>query len=206
MRQSAKRFLDASFALMLLLITSPVMLVVATGTVLLSDSGGVIYRATRVGRNGIPFTMYKFRTMRLAEPGASITVSGDHRITRWGAWLRRWKLDELPQLFNVLRGDMSIVGPRPEDPKYVELYSADQRRVLSMRPGMTGPASLAFRHEELILATAANAEEVYVTKIMPTKLAMDLAYVDNQRFSADLRILINTVAALFRRHPDGGCS
>jgi lipopolysaccharide/colanic/teichoic acid biosynthesis glycosyltransferase len=160
----------------------------------LDSDGPILYRATRSGRGGQTFTMYKFRTMRVTSERrrARITQHGDDRITRVGRLLRGARLDELPQLWNVLVGDMSLVGPRPEDPHYVELYDARQRRVLAARPGVTSLAALRFRDEQRLLV-GADWERTYVEQVMPAKLEIDLAYVERGSLSADLRILAATV-------------
>jgi lipopolysaccharide/colanic/teichoic acid biosynthesis glycosyltransferase len=139
-----------------------------------------------------------------AKSGPGITANGDHRITHAGSILRRTKLDEMPQLWNVLKGDMSLVGPRPEDPRYVRSYTAEQRRVLTVRPGISSPASIQFRHEEEILAGAANLEETYVNQVMPEKIRIDLDYIDHQSFFKDLTICFKTALAVMRYQPVGG--
>jgi lipopolysaccharide/colanic/teichoic acid biosynthesis glycosyltransferase len=166
----------------------------------LSSPGPAIYGGTRVGRNKKEFRIYKLRTMRQGadKMGPAITAGDDPRITPTGRVLRRLKLDELPQLLNVLRGDMSLVGPRPEAPKYVAHYTPDQLRLLSVRPGITGPAALAYINEEEILR-GGDAESAYLSRVMPMKLAIDLRYVDTATFAGDLRILAQTFLALFRR-------
>ena len=164
------------------------------------SDGPVLYRATRTGRGGRPFTMYKLRTMRVRQDGerARITHHGDDRITRVGRVLRRTRLDELPQLWNVIVGDMSLVGPRPEDPHYVELYSARQRRVLAARPGITSLASLRYRDEQALLV-GPGWERTYVESVMPAKLEIDLAYVERWSLGLDLRILAATALLLLGR-------
>jgi lipopolysaccharide/colanic/teichoic acid biosynthesis glycosyltransferase len=173
---------------------------VIAAAIRLDSPGPVVYRATRSGRHGRPFTMYKFRTMRVRAPGdhgTKITTSADSRITRVGRALRPARLDELPQLWNVLTGEMSLVGPRPEDPQYVELYSDDDRAVLSVRPGITSLAALLYRDEERLLV-GEGWERVYVEQVMPAKLAIDRAYVERQSFWLDLKILIATALAPLR--------
>ena len=166
----------------------------------LDSAGPTFYRATRAGRGGRPFTMYKLRTMYVREAGERdrITRHGDDRITRVGRLLRHARLDELPQLWNVLVGDMSLVGPRPEDPHYVELYSTRQRRVLAVRPGITGLASLRFRDEQHLLV-GPGWERVYVERVMPAKLEIDLAYVERRSLGLDLRIIFATLLLLVGR-------
>jgi lipopolysaccharide/colanic/teichoic acid biosynthesis glycosyltransferase len=176
-----------------LLVLGPLLLAIAVA-VKLSSPGPVIYRADRVGQYGRRFTLLKFRTMRrdADRSGPGITVASDARITRVGSFLREHKLDELPQLINVLRGDMSLVGPRPEDPRYVALYSDAQMAVLSVRPGITSPASLAYFDESSLL-TGADWEQTYVERIMPAKLNIELEYLKTRSLFADVRIILRTV-------------
>lgn len=194
----AKRLLDITVAALMLLLSAPLLVVVALA-VKLTSRGAVLHRACRVGRNGIPFQLLKFRSMRpdAASAGPGITRMGDDRITALGALLRRSKLDELPQLINVLRGEMSLVGPRPEDPRYVDLYSSEQRRVLAVRPGLTSAASILFRNEEQQLA-GDDWEKRYIEVIMPKKLAIDLESLERPSLLEDLRILGRTMIAVFR--------
>lgn len=193
-----KRLFDIAAAGLGLLLLWPVLLAAAVW-VKLDSPGPVLFRQTRVGRFGVPFTIHKFRTMRVA-PGAAITVGADPRITRAGHRLRRTKLDELPQLWDVLRGAMSLVGPRPELPKYVELYPADLReRVLSVRPGITDPASLAFSHEAELLAAAADPEREYREVILPAKLRLSADYAARASLATDLRLIVATLARVFER-------
>lgn len=193
-----KRLFDICVSSLLLALSSPLFAAIALG-IKLDSRGPVLYRATRVGRGGRTFTMYKFRTMRQDGSGAAITAYGDPRITRVGRWLRSSKVDELPQLINVARGDMSLVGPRPEDPRYVKLYDDSQRAVLDVRPGMTGPTVSGFRHEEHILAASADPEQTYIEEVMPAKLEIDVAYVRDHSFRGDLRILVGTAKAIVQR-------
>jgi lipopolysaccharide/colanic/teichoic acid biosynthesis glycosyltransferase len=194
----AKRLFDLIASAAGLLLLSPLLLLIAAA-IRLESPGPALHRAVRVGRGGREFTLYKFRTMALnaAQTGPGITVSGDPRVTRVGRFLRRWKLDELPQLLNVLRGEMSIVGPRPEDPRYVALYTPEQREVLAVRPGITSPASVRFRNEEALLS-GKDWERRYIEEIMPAKLALDLEYVRQASLRRDLAVLWETLAALLR--------
>jgi lipopolysaccharide/colanic/teichoic acid biosynthesis glycosyltransferase len=180
----------------------PLLLAIAVA-VKSRDGGPVFYRARRVGKNGRPFYLYKFRTMVVGADrlGPGITADGDGRITRLGRFLRCTKLDELPQLINVLKGDMSLVGPRPEDPRYVARYTAEQRRVLNVRPGITSPASLHYRHEEALLP-GDNWETVYLQQVMPHKLAIELDYLQRRTLRHDLGLILQTVWAVFKW--DGG--
>jgi FlaA1/EpsC-like NDP-sugar epimerase/lipopolysaccharide/colanic/teichoic acid biosynthesis glycosyltransferase len=192
-----KRTFDITMAALGLVLLSPVILVVAFA-VKRGDGGPVFYRALRVGRGGRPFILYKFRTMRVGadREGPGITAIGDSRITPIGSVLRGTKLDELPQLINVLRGEMSLVGPRPEDPRYVALYSTAQRRVLDERPGMTSAASLGYHREQHILA-GPLWEEAYVQEVMPAKLAIDLQYLARRTIWSDIGLIVRTIAAMF---------
>jgi lipopolysaccharide/colanic/teichoic acid biosynthesis glycosyltransferase len=180
-----------------LLVLSPLLLMLWLA-VRAQDGGCALHRATRVGRHGREFQLLKFRTMVVGAEriGAAVTGARDPRVTPLGRALRRWKLDELPQLWNVLRGEMSLVGPRPEAPRYVARYSIAQRAVLSVRPGITGPATLAYRHEERLLA-GDDPERQYVDRIMPAKLAIDLEYLPTRSCWADLRILLRTAGSVF---------
>ncbi|MBK9576267.1 MAG: sugar transferase [Fibrobacteres bacterium] len=165
----------------------------------LDSKGPVFFRQVRVGRGGEVFRIFKFRTMVVdaERKGMQITVGNrDPRITRSGYHLRRLKLDELPQLLNVFCGDMSFVGPRPEVPRYVELYSQRQREVLSVRPGITDPASLAYRNENDLLAQAPDPERAYIEEIMPKKLEMNLEYLKNATFASDLLLIWRTVSKI----------
>lgn len=163
--------------------------------------GPVFFRQTRVGREGRPFRIYKFRTMvtDAEKLGRAVTVAGDPRITRSGRWLRRSKLDELPQLLNVLLGDMSLVGPRPEVPRYVALYDLKHRRVLSVRPGITDWASIKYRNENELLAAASDPERVYIERILPDKLRINLEYIDRRSFGTDLEIIWKTGLRILER-------
>ena len=193
-----KRGFDVSASLLGLVILSP-LLALVTILVKRSSPGPIIHRARRVGLHGRFFTLYKFRSMvvNADRAGAGITARDDARITPLGRVLRNTKLDELPQLINVLKGDMSLVGPRPEDPRYVALYTTDQRRVLSVRPGLTSWASINYRHEEQLLS-ADRADDIYRTQVMPQKLALDLAYLDRQSLRLDLAILFQTLRAVLK--------
>jgi lipopolysaccharide/colanic/teichoic acid biosynthesis glycosyltransferase len=194
-----KRGFDALAAGSALLVLSPLLVLVAAG-IFCGMGRPVLYVQERVGRSGRPFRLLKFRTMRPDDGrGPRVTASGDPRITPLGRVLRRSKLDELPQLLNVVRGEMSIVGPRPELSRYVEGYDASQRRVLRARPGLTDPASIAFRDEEGRLAAVepARREAVYVAEIVPEKLRLNLAYLERASFWSDLAVIASTVRALF---------
>ncbi len=193
------RFIDILGSALGLILLSPLLVLIAI-LVRLSSPGPVFHRAVRVGKGGAPFRLYKFRTMVVgaAQAGPGVTVGGDPRITPLGRLLRRYKLDELPQLINVLKGEMSLVGPRPEDPRYVAHYNAAQRRVLRVPPGITSAASLRYRHEESILAAAADWESAYINQILPEKLAIDLAYLQTRTLFTDLTLILQTLLAVFK--------
>ncbi len=193
-----KRTFDIAFALMALVLLAPVLLLLALA-VALTSPGGAFFRQVRVGRGGRTFHVLKFRSMRPgSEARGQLTVGGrDPRITPVGRLLRKTKLDELPQLWNVLVGDMSVVGPRPEVPRYVELYTPEQRAVLSVRPGITGMASLDYIDENELLARSADPEHAYIHEVMPAKLALDLRYVREHDLWLDLRIIAVTVRRIF---------
>lgn len=193
----AKRTFDILFAACLLLLLFPVLLCFAL-LVALTSTGGAFFRQERVGKDGRPFRLLKFRTMRPgSEAGGQLTIGGrDPRITGVGRWLRKTKMDELPQLWNVLVGDMSLVGPRPEVPKYVALYAPAQRAVLSVRPGITGLASIRYIDENELLARSTDPERAYIEEVMPAKLALELQYVREHNMWQDLRILRDTVGKL----------
>lgn len=193
-----KRAFDVLFAGVLLVLLSPLLLLFAAW-VAITSPGGAFFRQIRVGRHGRPFQLLKFRSMRPgSEAQGQLTIGGrDPRITPVGLWLRKTKLDELPQVWNVLKGDMSVVGPRPEVPKYVALYTPEQRQVLEVRPGITGMASIHYIDENEMLARASDPEQAYITEVMPAKLAKDLEYVRKQSLMLDLRIILATVAKVF---------
>jgi len=193
-----KRLFDLAFSTFFLFTLFPLFLFIAI-LIKLDSPGPVFYRAVRVGKDGEPFRLYKFRSMAAdaASKGPGITHQGDPRVTRVGNWLRRFKLDELPQLINVCKGEMSLVGPRPEDPRYVALYTPEQRAVLTVAPGVTSAASLRFRHEEQLL-TGANWEDTYLQVVLPEKLKIDLDYIQRRTFATDLLIIWQTFLVLFR--------
>jgi lipopolysaccharide/colanic/teichoic acid biosynthesis glycosyltransferase len=193
-----KRIFDVIGAMVALVIASPILLLCALA-VLLESRGPVFFRQWRVGKNGKPFQVFKLRTMihGADKRGPKITASGDTRITRVGRVLRKTKIDELPQLFNVLRNEMSLVGPRPEVPEYTVKYSLVERKVLDVQPGITGPASLAHINEEQLLAGRTDKEHFYVNTIMRHKLEIDLGYCRNVSFFEDLKNILLTVGALF---------
>ena len=193
-----RRALDVTASGLGLALLSPLFALL--GLVIKLDSpGAVFFRGERVGKDGAHFHVYKFRTMvaNAAQKGPGITSAGDSRVTRVGCFLRRTKLDELPQLINVLKGDMSLVGPRPEDPRYVVGYTPEQRQVLRVRPGITSPASVRFRHEEELLQ-GEDWERTYREEVLPVKLQIELDYLEHRSVWRDLGIIVQTFLALAR--------
>ena len=197
---TAKRVLDLVLVVPGILLLSPLLLLLAVW-VRVDSPGPVLFRQERVGLMGRPFMILKFRTMVVdaESQGPQITVGSDHRITRSGRILRKYKLDELPQLFNVLKGEMSLVGPRPEVPRYVALYPEPARRtVLSVPPGITDPASIRFMDESVLLARASDPELYYVDKILPEKIAAYEHYVANRSLIKDLSVIWHTLMNIVR--------
>lgn len=193
----AKRILDLVLSSGGIVLGWPLLGLVALA-ILAEDGCPIVFRQVRVGRKGRLFKILKFRTMtvRAEEEGRLVTVGADSRITRIGAWLRKFKLDELPQLFNVLSGDMSFVGPRPEVPKYVARYDERQRQVLEMRPGITDVASIEFRNESEYLARFQDPEDAYIREVMPRKIEMNLEYASKATPLSDLGVILWTLAKL----------
>lgn len=181
----------SAIALALLVLLAPVMLLLAL-LVRLSSPGPVFFLQERVGRGGRPFRIYKLRTMRVNTSGPQVTGGGDARITPLGAWLRHWKLDELPQLLNVVRGEMALVGPRPEVPRYVAHYTPEQQQTLMVPPGITGLSQLRYRNEEELLRNAADPEALYLEELMPAKLAIDLEYLRQRSAWTDFCLILRT--------------
>ena len=188
-----KRACDVAASAAGLIVLSPLMLAVAAAMKLV-DPGPVLFSQTRAGLASKPFKIFKFRTMRAGGGGPQITCGDDARVTPLGRLLRRTKIDELPQLFNVLRGDMSVVGPRPEVPKYVELFKSDYAVILSVKPGITDYAAIKYRDEEAVLRAYRDPEVGYVTKVLPDKIALYRRYIENVGFATDMKIILATVA------------
>lgn len=195
-----KRAFDIVAAAGALIVLWPLFVLVAV-LIKLDSRGPVFFRQLRIGRHYRPFAIYKFRTMRVAStPSRAITPAGDRRVTRVGAVLRAAKIDELPQLFNILRGDMSVVGPRPEVLEYVTMFHGEYGAVLSVRPGLTDLASIKYRDEAALLAAAVNPEVEYVTTILPDKIALGREYVRRASFWFDVQLIARTINQLFPRH------
>lgn len=195
----AKRAMDIVLSACALAVLWPLLLLIALA-IWIDDPGPVFYRQVRVGRNGKTFRIFKFRSMVMDadKKGLAITVGRDSRITRVGTVLRKTKLDELAQLLNVLFGQMSFVGPRPEVPKYVELYTPYQRQVLLVRPGITDYASIAYRNENDLLAGAPNPETMYIEQIMPDKIELNMKYLREISPLADIRLILKTIVAVIK--------
>jgi lipopolysaccharide/colanic/teichoic acid biosynthesis glycosyltransferase len=199
MQHGIPRTLEAAAAALALVALSPLLALLALA-VAASSRGPVLFRQQRVGRGGRPFTMLKFRTMRVGGGGAQVTAAGDGRVTAVGRWLRRLKLDELPELVNVVRGELALVGPRPEVPRYVEAEDSRWRRVLEERPGITHPVTLRLADEEgLIAAAGGDPERFYVEELLPWKLAGYLEYAAARSWRSDLAVLAATAGALVGR-------
>jgi lipopolysaccharide/colanic/teichoic acid biosynthesis glycosyltransferase len=182
---------DRLLSALALCLLSPLLAVIALAV--FSGSGWpVFFKQERVGRWGSSFELLKFRTMRTGKGGPSITARGDVRVTAVGRFLRKFKLDELPQLWNVVRGEMSLVGPRPEVPQFVDMNNPVWRAVLQVRPGITDPASIAFRNEEELLAKAADPISFYEKRVLPAKLALNLEYLDRKCFLLDMKVILQT--------------
>ncbi len=195
-----RELFDRTVALAALLVLAPVLLLVAA-SVRLTSPGPVIFRQVRIGRGGRPFEIYKFRTMyhRVLDTGsAQVSPTGDPRVTPVGRVLRAWYVDELPQLVNVLKGDMGLVGPRPETPEFVALYTSDERRVLSVKPGLAGPSTLGFMDEAERLADGEDALELYRTELVHERVRLDLGYLDRRSLPNDLWLLVRQVVAIAR--------
>ena len=188
-----KRLFDIVASSLGLIVLSPLFVVLAVW-IKADSEGPIFYRQTRVGRNNKNFRLFKFRSMRPGSDRAGlITVGGrDPRVTRSGYYIRKYKLDEFPQLINVLKGDMSLVGPRPEVRKYVDMYTAEQKRVLSVRPGITSLASIRYRNENDILAASEDPDRTYIEQVMPDKLAIDLEYVEHAGLLTDIKLIFTT--------------
>ena len=194
-----KRICDFIISSILLLVLSPIFIVIAL-LVKTDSKGPVIYSQLRVGRNWKVFTLYKFRTMKndSQSNGLRITVLNDSRITPIGRILRKYKLDEMPQLFNIFKGDMSVVGPRPESKKYVELYKEDYSEILQIQPGLTDYALIEFRNEEEILAGYEDAEQAYINLILPEKISLYKKYINEMSFVTDVKIVLKTFLRVIR--------
>jgi len=193
-----KRLFDIFSSGLVLLIFSPVFIIVGIAIVL-DSKGGIFYMQERIGKNRKPFRLFKFRTMRPNQDGMKITIGHrDPRVTNVGYYLRRFKVDEFPQLINILKGEMSVVGPRPEVEKYVDRYTEEQLKVLSVKPGLTDYASLEYVHESELLAQSSDPEHTYIHEVMPHKLSLNLRYIEDQSLATDLKIIFRTIAKILK--------
>lgn len=194
-----KRIFDFTVSLIGIVIISPILLVISI-LIKLDSKGPILFKQIRVGKNGKPFKIFKFRTMVVdaEKKGMQITVGSDSRITKSGLVLRKTKLDELPQLFNVLTGEMSFVGPRPEVPRYVEMYDENQKSILKVRPGITDLASIKYRNENDLLAKSLDPEATYINEIMPKKIELNIEYLKNMSVLYDLKLIIRTVLVVIK--------
>lgn len=192
-----KRLFDIVCSFAGLLLLSPFFIIISI-LIVVDSRGGVFYRQVRVGKNNIDFKLFKFRTMASgADKKGLLTVGGrDSRITKIGYYLRKYKLDELPQLLNVFIGDMSLVGPRPEVRKYVDMYNAEQKKVLDVKPGITDYASIEYSNENELLSKSGDPEKTYIEEVMPAKLLLNKKYIDEKGLLTDIRIIFRTIAKI----------
>ena len=195
-----KRIFDIIFSLFGIIISLPFIIVISI-LIKIEDRGVIFYRGVRIGRFGKPFRMFKFRTMAINadQIGGPSTADDDPRITKVGRFLRKYKLDEIPQLINILKGEMSIVGPRPEVPFYVDMFTEEEKKILTVKPGITDWASLWDSDEGSILAGSKDPEKDYMEKVRPQKLRLQLGYVKNHSFLTDLEIILKTIYKLIKR-------
>jgi lipopolysaccharide/colanic/teichoic acid biosynthesis glycosyltransferase len=193
-----KRIFDVIFSLTLLLILSPILLLISL-MIILDSKGEIFFTQKRVGKNNHEFSIFKFRTMKSGSDKKGFLTVGtkDERITRTGYILRKYKLDELPQLLNVFIGNMSIVGPRPEVRMYVDMYNSEQLHVLDVKPGITDFASIQYANENELLAQSATPEDTYISTVMPEKLRLNLKYISEQSFITDMKIIFKTISKVF---------
>ena len=195
-----KRLFDIIVSLIVLSVGLPFGILIAL-VIVIDSKGKIFYKQTRVGCNNVDFQLYKFRTMYSeSDRGSLITIgANDTRITKPGLFLRKYKIDEFPQFINILKGEMSVVGPRPEVRKYVDLYTPEQMKVLSVRPGLTDYASIRYVNENALLATSNDPEQTYIHEIMPDKLALNLKYIEDQSLWVDFKIILQTFTAIIHR-------
>jgi lipopolysaccharide/colanic/teichoic acid biosynthesis glycosyltransferase len=198
----SRQLVDSCLSAIALVALSPLLIVIA-GSIFCETGLPILFAQPRVGRKGRLFRLLKFRTMLHETKGAALTVSGDRRVTRVGRFLREFKLDEIPQLWNVVHAEMALVGPRPEIPEFVDLNEPTWRSVLRVRPGITDPASIAYRQEEKLLAKASDPIRYYQEILLPAKLAMNLAYLQERSFWLDLKVIMRTFRCVV--YPDKGC-
>lgn len=193
-----KRIFDIISSLIVIILFSWLFIIISIW-ILIDSRGGIFYKQIRVGKNGKEFNLLKFRSMRTgADKSGQLTIGNDSRVTTVGRFIRKFKIDEFPQLINILKGEMSVVGPRPEVPKYVAMYSAEQKKVLSVLPGLTDYASLEYLDEQKVLGASSDPEKTYVEEVMPKKLGLNLKYILERRFSLDIMLIFKTIYGVFR--------
>lgn len=198
MYKVSKRLFDVFSSLCVLLLFSPLFLLIAVW-IILDSRGGVFYKQVRVGKNQREFGLLKFRSMRTnADKAGQLTIGNDARVTKVGRFIRKYKLDELPQVINILKGEMSVVGPRPEVPKYVSLYTNEQLKVLSVLPGLTDYASIEYLDEQRVLGAADNPEKLYIDEVMPAKLKLNLKYIQERSLAIDVKLIFKTIGKIFK--------
>jgi len=197
MYKVCKRIFDILASLITIVMLSWLFIIIAIW-ILIDSRGGIFYKQIRVGKDGKEFNLLKFRSMRTgADKSGQLTIGSDSRVTSVGRFIRKFKIDEFPQLINILKGEMSIVGPRPEVPKYVAMYSADQRKVLSVLPGLTDYASLEYLDEQKVLGASADPEKTYVEEVMPKKLDLNLKYISERSLILDVKLIFKTIYGVF---------
>ncbi|MGB1103967.1 MAG: sugar transferase [Crocinitomicaceae bacterium] len=193
-----KRAFDIVSSLLVIIFCSPLFIFLSVW-IALESRGGVLYKQERVGKNGKSFLLLKFRSMRPnSDRSGQLTVGNDNRVTKVGRFIRKYKLDELPQLFNIIKGEMSVVGPRPEVPKYVNLYNEQQREVLTVLPGLTDYASLEYLDEQKLLGASSDPEKTYIEEVMPAKLELNLKYIEDRSLLVDIGLIFKTIFGIFR--------
>ncbi|MFK8038851.1 MAG: sugar transferase [Crocinitomicaceae bacterium] len=193
-----KRFFDIISSITVLLVVSPFLLIISV-LIILDSKGGVLYKQERIGKNLKPFYLLKFRSMKQESVKSSkITIGNDPRITKIGTFIRKYKIDELPQLINILKGEMSVVGPRPEVKEYVDLYSEEQLKVLLVKPGLTDFASIKYFREQDLLGNSDNPHQLYIEEIMPQKLELNLKYISKMGFRTDVLVIFKTLAKILQ--------
>ena len=191
-----KRIFDIISSTIVLIVLSPLLIFISVW-IALDSPGGIFYKQIRIGKDEKPFKLLKFRSMRPdSDKSGQLTIGNDNRVTKVGRFIRRYKLDELPQLINIIRGEMSVVGPRPEVPKYVNMYSAEQKEVLLALPGLTDYASLEYLDEQKVLGAAADPESVYIEEVMPAKLKLNLKYINERNFWLDIKLIFRTIGKI----------
>jgi lipopolysaccharide/colanic/teichoic acid biosynthesis glycosyltransferase len=193
------RILDVFFSIIGLVLLSPILFIISV-IILIESKGGIFYLQERIGKNGIPFKLFKFRSMAVGSDSKGLLTVGmnDARITKSGQFIRKYKMDELPQLINVLKGEMSLVGPRPEVKKYVDLYTETQRKVLTVKPGMTDLASIEFSNENELLENQENPEKYYIKEIMPKKIELNMMFIENPNLVNYFKLILKTGLKIIR--------